>query len=132
MQKQQLKLAYFLRNLQTSLANNSRILRIKNSKFSGYCSYEHNHLGRFSNLHQCTFKVWEFFFAYLLLFKVISQTKFNQLATQNTVELLLFKKADFPERLPFKDAYFRKAAFIFRWGYFFRICCFLEQLIFDC
>ena len=28
------KLAYFLRNLQTSWANNSRILRIKNVKFS--------------------------------------------------------------------------------------------------
>ena len=30
-------MVYFLRNLQTSLANNSRILRIKNVKFSGYC-----------------------------------------------------------------------------------------------
>ena len=33
------KLAFFLRNLQTSWANNSRILRIKNAKFSGYCFY---------------------------------------------------------------------------------------------
>ena len=33
------KLAYSLRNLQTSRANNSRILRIKNAKFSGYCFY---------------------------------------------------------------------------------------------
>ena len=33
------KLAYFLRNLQTSRANNSRIVRIKNAKFSGYCFY---------------------------------------------------------------------------------------------
>ena len=32
-----LKLAYFLRNLQTSRANNSRVLRIV--KFSGYCFY---------------------------------------------------------------------------------------------
>ena len=31
--------AYFLRNLQTSRAINSRILRIKNVKFSGYCFY---------------------------------------------------------------------------------------------
>ena len=31
------KLAYFLRNLQTSRANNSRILRIKSAKFSRYC-----------------------------------------------------------------------------------------------
>ena len=31
------KLAYFLRNLQTSWADDSRILRIKNAKFSGYC-----------------------------------------------------------------------------------------------
>ena len=33
------KLAYFLRNLQTSWANNPRILRIKHVKFSGYCCY---------------------------------------------------------------------------------------------
>ena len=33
------KLAYFVRNLQTSRANNSRILMIKNAKFSGYCFY---------------------------------------------------------------------------------------------
>ena len=33
------KLAYFLKNLQTSRANNSRILSIKNAKFSGYCFY---------------------------------------------------------------------------------------------
>ena len=33
------KLAYFLRNLQTSRANISRILRIKNAEFSGYCLY---------------------------------------------------------------------------------------------
>ena len=33
------KLAYFLRNLQTSRANNSRILGTKNAKFSGYCFY---------------------------------------------------------------------------------------------
>ena len=31
------KLAYFLRNLGTSRANNSRILIIKTAKFSGYC-----------------------------------------------------------------------------------------------
>ena len=30
------KLAYFLRKIQTLLVNNSRILRIKNEKFSGY------------------------------------------------------------------------------------------------
>ena len=33
------KLAYLLRNLQTSRANHSRILRIRNAKFSGYCFY---------------------------------------------------------------------------------------------
>ena len=33
------KLAYFLRNLQTSRVNNSRILRIKNAKFWGYYFY---------------------------------------------------------------------------------------------
>ena len=31
-------LAYFLRNLQNSLANNLRIPRIKNAKSSGYCN----------------------------------------------------------------------------------------------
>ena len=33
------KLAYFLRNLQTLRVNNSRILRFKNVKFSGYSFY---------------------------------------------------------------------------------------------
>ena len=33
------KLAYFLRNLQTSPANDLRILRIKNAKYSEYCFY---------------------------------------------------------------------------------------------
>ena len=33
------KLAYFLRHLQTSRANNTRISRIKNAKVSGYCFY---------------------------------------------------------------------------------------------
>ena len=32
-------MAYFLRNLQTSQVNNSRILKIKNAKFSGNCFY---------------------------------------------------------------------------------------------
>ena len=32
-----LKLAYFLRNLQTSWANNLRILGNKKGKLSGYC-----------------------------------------------------------------------------------------------
>ena len=31
--------AYLLRNLQTLRVNNSRILRIKNAKFLGYCFY---------------------------------------------------------------------------------------------
>ena len=31
------KLAYVLRNLQTSRENNSEILRIKDANFSGYC-----------------------------------------------------------------------------------------------
>ena len=33
------KLAYLLRNLHTSWLNNSRILRVKNAKFLGYCFY---------------------------------------------------------------------------------------------
>ena len=32
-----LKFAYFLRNLQTSWANNLSVFRIKNAKFSGHC-----------------------------------------------------------------------------------------------
>ena len=38
------KLAHFLRNLQTSRASNSRIHRIKNAKFSGYCFYMNNNI----------------------------------------------------------------------------------------
>ena len=34
-----LKLAYFLTKIQTSRVNNSRILRIKNAKFSGFYIY---------------------------------------------------------------------------------------------
>ena len=34
-----LKLAYFLRNLQTLQVNNSRIIQIKNTEFSGSCFY---------------------------------------------------------------------------------------------
>ena len=52
-----------IRNLQTSRVNISRILKIKNAKFSGYCEifrvlflYEHKDVGIFSNLLYCTFK----------------------------------------------------------------------------
>ena len=42
------KLAYFLRNAQTSRTNNSRIRRITNAKFSEYCHYmDTNILGGF-------------------------------------------------------------------------------------
>ena len=42
------KVAYFLRKTQTSRASNSRILRIRNAKFSGYCFYMNpNILGDF-------------------------------------------------------------------------------------
>ena len=34
-----LKINLLFKKLETSLANNSRILRIKNAKFSGYCFY---------------------------------------------------------------------------------------------
>ena len=33
------KIAYFFKKMQTSLVNNSRNLKIKNVKFSGYCFY---------------------------------------------------------------------------------------------
>ena len=46
------KLAYVLRNLQTSRGSNSRLFRIKNGEFSGYCFlHEYEHILRFSNLH---------------------------------------------------------------------------------
>ena len=38
------KLAYFLRHLQISRANNLRILRIKNAKFPGYCFYTNTNI----------------------------------------------------------------------------------------
>ena len=38
------KLAHFLRNLQNSQADNSRILRIKNTKLSGYCFYMNTYI----------------------------------------------------------------------------------------
>ena len=39
-----LKISLFLKHLQTSRVNNSRILRIKNAKFSGYCFYMNTNL----------------------------------------------------------------------------------------
>ena len=48
--------------------DNSRIFRIKKAKLSGYFFlYEHEHTGRFSNLHQCTFKMMRFSFCSKLL-----------------------------------------------------------------
>ena len=37
-----LKNSLFLRNLQTSQENNSRILRMKDAKFSGHCCFYRN------------------------------------------------------------------------------------------
>ena len=36
--------------------SNSRIAKIINAKFSGHHFYELEQIGRFSNLHKCTFK----------------------------------------------------------------------------
>ena len=41
-----LKLDYFLRNLRTSWGNSSRILGIKNTKFSGYCFHMKTNIQR--------------------------------------------------------------------------------------
>ena len=41
---------HFLRNLQTSRANNLRILRIKNVKFSGYCFYLNTKVKQVNNV----------------------------------------------------------------------------------
>ena len=40
------KLAYFLRNIQTSRVNNSHILKMKSAKFSGYCFYLNTNIQR--------------------------------------------------------------------------------------
>ena len=40
------KVAYFLRKIQTSGANNSRILRIQNAEFSGYYFYMNTNIWR--------------------------------------------------------------------------------------
>ena len=41
-----LKISLFLRNLQTSPENNSRILLIKNAKFSRFCFYMNTKIQR--------------------------------------------------------------------------------------
>ena len=53
-----LKLAYLkLRNLQTLRENTSRIVRIKDAKFSGYCFYMNTNIwGDFKICIWCTFK----------------------------------------------------------------------------
>ena len=51
-----LKSRLLFKKFQTSRANNSRILRIKNAKFSLMFLYEHKHRGSFSNLLYYTFK----------------------------------------------------------------------------
>ena len=48
------KLTYFLRYLETSRADHTRILKITNVKFSGFCFYMNTNIS--SNLHYCTFK----------------------------------------------------------------------------
>ena len=49
------KISLIIRNLRTSLINNSRVVRIKNAKFAGYC--EHKYVGKFSDLHFQTLKL---------------------------------------------------------------------------
>ena len=44
-----LKLSLLFKKIQTSRGNNLRILRIENTIF--LLLYEHEHIGRFSNLH---------------------------------------------------------------------------------
>ena len=47
-----LKISLLLRKIQTLRVNNSRILPIKNAKFSGYYFYMNLDIwGEFSNLH---------------------------------------------------------------------------------
>ena len=51
-----LKISPLFKNLQTSRADNSRILWVKKYEiFKVLFLYEHKYIGRFSNLHQCTF-----------------------------------------------------------------------------
>ena len=53
------KISLLLRSVQTSRANNSRILIIKSAKFSGYCFYMNTNMGRFLNLYQGTFNAFQ-------------------------------------------------------------------------
>ena len=72
-QKQQnmLKISLLFKKFTNSGANNSRILMIKNVKiFRALLLYESKPIMKFSNLHQCTFKVAVFNFFWLCLFKV--------------------------------------------------------------
>ena len=54
------KLAYFLRSLQASLANNSRIHRINNAHFSRYCFYMNTNIwGTFQIYISVPLKVYD-------------------------------------------------------------------------
>ena len=46
-----LKLAYFLRNLQTYGQITREFLGLRMRNFQGILLYEHKHIGRFSNMH---------------------------------------------------------------------------------
>ena len=50
-----LKLSLLFKKIQTSRGYNLRILRIENTIF--LLLYEHEHIGRFSNLHYCNFNI---------------------------------------------------------------------------
>ena len=52
-------ICYFLTNIQTLRANNSRTLKIIVVEYWLLFSYQHKHIGRLSNLYFCTFKTYD-------------------------------------------------------------------------
>ena len=68
------KLAYLLTNLQTSRASNSKIHRIKNVEFSGYCFYMNTNIsGGFQicisvSLKNCQCYCWKYIILLILVY----------------------------------------------------------------
>ena len=82
-----LKISLFLGKGPSSWVNDFTVLTIKNPKFQGIFLYEHRH-GRFSNLRQCTFKLWR---EILLLndtdnFVYINKVNFTKLLITKVIE----------------------------------------------
>ena len=97
------KLAYFLRKIQTSRINNSRILRIKNKKLSGYCFYLNPNITvKFLNLHKNALNVkfhyqslsfwiyhniWSWTYIYPEVYLVSCQTSMMEIFLKTTINV---------------------------------------------